>query len=495
MSQTVKLEGAASILWPLSIATAAVAGWYLAPGAVKLSVGALTAGLILVRGYWSPVFGLAALLIITPFQPFIDFYAPSLASLYAGAVLRDGLLVAITLAWVFRRVLPRKPLRELLLTEKLALAYLGVLAVWVIPAPVFVGGLVGYRNLAGFLMLLVVASEVGASRQRRDLLLRVFLVAAFCSAIVGIAEFLTNREVFDLMHYDISAAVGPDLAASYGTLPRASGGIGNPLVYGFYMAIAATLSAAFLGGKGPFPRWYLWLVLLSTSLATVLTLSRSAFIALAVGVLGTGLMLRPRRVWIWVLLLALVIVVANYTPAGEILTDRLTFSDRAGIETATERWDIWKMVLSSRSSLLGEGLGTQGGALGRSGSAPNTEFKLGMTDNYYGDMLMQVGVIPLLVFLAFLAALAKSVYRYFRTAARGQDWALAAASFMLVVMIVLESASSSSLESRAVTVALWTLLGSAASLTSPQLESSAGGTRLVPEAAKQDLATNISSEL
>ena len=474
MSQALKVERAPSILWPLGIATMLLAGWYLAPGALKLSTAVITAGLILTMGFSSPVFGLAALLVITPFQPFIDFYVPHLGSVYAGAAIRDGLLVAIALAWVVRRVFPREPARELMLPEKLSLAYLGVLAVWVIPAPVFVGGLVGYRNLAGFLILLVVAAEVCTSPDRRSLLLRVFLVAAFCSAMIGIAEFLTNRGIFDLIHYDISTAVGPDLAANYGTLPRASGGIGNPLVYGFYMAIAATLSAAFLAGKGPFPRWFLWLVLTLTSLATVLTLSRSAFIALAAGILGTGLMLRPRRVWIWVLLLVLVIGVANYTPAGEILTDRLTFSDRAGIETATERWDIWKMVLSSRSSLLGAGLGTQGGALGRSGLAPNTEMKLGMTDNYYGDILMQVGVIPLLVFLAFLAALAKSVYRYFRRAARGQDCAVAAASLMLVVMIVLESAFSSSLESRAVTVALWTLLGSAAALTAPQRESSAG---------------------
>jgi hypothetical protein len=470
MSATIKVRGAPSIFWPFATTTLLLGAWFLAPGLLKLGAGVIAVGLILTLGFFSPVFGLAALLVITPFQPFIDFYAPSLGSVYAGAGMRDGLLVAIALAWIARRLLPQRPLRELLLPEKLALAYLGVLAVWVIPAPVFAGGLVGYRNLAGFLILLVVASEVCTSPDRRLLLLRVFLVAAFCSAIVGIAEFLTYRTVFDLIHYDVFAAVGPDLPFTYGLLPRASGGTGNPLDYGFYMAIAATFSAAFLGGKGPFPRWFLWFVLLLTSLAAVLTLSRSAFIALAVGVLGTGLMLRPRRVWILMLFMVLVNIAAAYTPAGEVLTDRLTFSDQPGVETTAGRWEIWKMVLSSRSSLLGAGLGTQGAALGRSGLTPN----IIVTDNYYGDILMQVGVVPLLVFLALLATLAKSIYRYFRAVDRGQNWAFAAASFVLLVMITLESAFSSALESRTVTVALWTLLGMATALTVSQTRSSVG---------------------
>jgi len=470
VSDSLELERAPSVFGPLAMMALLLGLWYAAPGIMKLSAEAFVAGLILMLGYFSPVFALAALLVITPFQPFIDFYAPSLGSVYAGAAMRDGLLMAISLGWVLRRLVPHRPLRELLLSEKLALAYLVLLVVWIPLSPVFVGGLVAYRNLAGFLILLLTSSEASTSPDRRSLLLRVFLLAAACSAIVGIAEFLTYRTVFDLIHYDVFAAVGPDLPFTYGLLPRASGGTGNPLDYGFYMAIAATFSAAFLGGKGPFPRWFLWFVLLLTSLAAVLTLSRSAFIALAVGVLGTGLMLRPRHVWIFVLFMVLVNIAAAYTPAGEVLTDRLTFSDQPGVETTAGRWEIWKMILSSKSSLLGAGLGTQGGALGRSGLAPN----INVTDNYYGDMLMQVGAIPLLVFLALLATLAKSIYRYFRAVDRGQNWAFAAASFVLVVMITLESAFSSALESRTVTVALWTLLGMATALTVSQNRSSVG---------------------
>jgi hypothetical protein len=467
MNEALRLEKTSSIFGPLSIATALFAGWYLAPEMMKVGAGAIAAAVILVLGFSSPVFGLAALLVITPFQPFVDFYAPHLGSVYAGAAMRDGLLAAIALAWIVRRIFPREPARELMLPEKLALAYLGVLAVWIVPAPSFAGGLVGYRNLSGFLILLLVTSEVCVSQERRTFLLRVFLVVALCSAVVGILEFLTNRAFFDLIHYDVYTAVGTDLPFSYGVLPRASGGTGNPLDFGFYMAIAATLSAAFLtgSGRGPCPRWFLWVVVLATSLAAILSLSRSAFIPLAVGILGTGLMLRPRRVWVWALVMVLVIGVAAYTPAGEILADRLMFSDQSGVETAASRWEIWKVVLSNRTSLLGAGLGTQGAALGRSGLAPTIAGVGMLTDNYYGSILMQVGIIPLLVFLALLGALAKGFYRHFRSMREGQEWTLAAASFMFVVMIALDAAFSSSLESRAVMVEIWTLLGIAAAFT------------------------------
>jgi len=469
MSHALSVQKVPSIFWPLALATVLACGWYLAPGAVKLSAGAIAAGLILILGFCSPVFGLAALLVITPFQPFIDFYAPHLGSIYAGAALRDGLLAAMAVAWVARRVLPREPARAMMLPEKLALAYLGVLALWIVPAPVFTGGLVGYRNLSGFLILFLVASEVCISQDQRTLLLRVFLVVGFCSALVGIAEFLSNRGFFDLIHYDVYAAVGTELPFSYGLLPRASGGTGNPLDFGFYMAIAATLSAAFLGGRaGPCRRWFLWLVVSATSLAAILSLSRSAFIPLVVGVLGTGLMLRPRRVWVWALAMVVVIGAAALTPAGEILADRLTFSDEAGTVTAAGRWEIWKMVLSSRASLLGAGLGTQGAALGRSGLAASVTGIGMLTDNYYGSVLMQVGIIPLSVFLVLLVHLAKTFYRHFRAAGQGQEWALAAASFMLVVMVALDAAFSSSLESRAITAAIWTLLGVAAASATPK---------------------------
>ncbi|MGB9071631.1 MAG: hypothetical protein WCC22_03095 [Terriglobales bacterium] len=424
-------------------------------------VTSVTAGiaavLVLSLGFLSPVFGLVALLVITPFQPFIDFYAPSLGSVYAGAALRDGLLVVISLRWILSRWFSEAA-PQLTIPEKVALLYLILAIVWIPIAPSFAGALVGYRNMVGFIVLLFVAAKAMSVRDRSAVLLKVFLVVALCSALVGIIESLTFRAVFDLIHYDVTAVLGP---IDYGSIPRATGGTGNALDFGLYMAIAATLSSALLSGRAPFPRWLLWLVLTATSLAVVLTLSRAAYIALTLGVLGTGVLLRPKRIWIAVGILAVMGLLAAVTPVAEIFSDRLLFNDSAGIQTATERAEIARDIFSSPSIWLGDGLGTVGAALGRSGVNP----KIDVTDNYYGSVLMQMGIVPLLVYLTLLAQLAGFFYKRLRQFHPGASRSFIAATLMIVVVIAVHALFSSALENRAISVVIWTLFGTTIGLS------------------------------
>jgi hypothetical protein len=417
-------------------------------------MGALAVTVVLASVFMPPVFGLAGLLAITPFQPFLDFYLPSVGSLYAGSVLRDVLLVMVSLQWLLRRLFTSQGKRSWSTVEKLALGYMVLLAIWIPAAPSFAGGLFGYRNLVGFIFLMFAASEI-KSQTWRFFVIKIFLAAAMCSAVLGIAEVVTYRAAFDWIGYDISVAVGPELPATYGFLVRASGGTGNPLEFGFYMAIAATISAAYLTGREPFARWFLWLVLILCILATVLTLARSGILALALGLLGTGLILRPRRVWLWMGLLIVIAVVAAQTPAGEILADRLLFTDEPGVQNVTDRLDIWHRILANPASLLGSGLGTQGAAVGRSGVTS----RLVITDNYYGSILLQVGVMPLAIYLLLLACLARLFHRRLRDLSSGADRALNAAMLMLIVMMVMGAALSSALESRTISVVVWTMFG------------------------------------
>jgi len=454
MASLAKLQKVPSPYWPVATATLLLSLWYAAPGVLKSGAGALAIGAILASVFMPPVFGLAGLLAITPFQPFLDFYLPSVGSLYAGSVLRDALLVIVSLQWLLRRLFTSQEKRPWSTAEKLALVYLALLAIWIPAAPSFAGGLFGYRNLAGFMVLMFAASEI-KSQSWRLFVIRLFLVAAMCSAVLGIAEVVTYRAAFDWIGYDISVAVGPDLPATYGFLVRASGGTGNPLEFGFYMAIAATISAAFLAGRAPFARWFLWLVLILSSLAAVLTLARSGILALGLGVLGTGLVLRPRRLWLWAGLLILVTIIAAQSPAGEILADRLLFTDEPGVQTVNDRLDIWHQILANPAALLGSGLGTQGAAVGRSGVIS----KLAITDNYYGSILLQVGVIPLAIYLLLLACLAKLFWRRLRDLTFVQNRCLNAAMLMLILMMVLGAALSSALESRTISVVVWTMFG------------------------------------
>src|SRR6266700_3570364 len=89
--------------WPACTAIFLQTWWFVSPASMKFTVAGIAALLILFAGFRFPTFGLATLLTITPFQPFLDYYCPSLGSLYAGAAMRDGLLVIVSLRWAADR--------------------------------------------------------------------------------------------------------------------------------------------------------------------------------------------------------------------------------------------------------------------------------------------------------------------------------------------------------------------------------------------------------
>ena len=144
-----------------------------------------------------------------------------------------------------------------------------------------------------------------------------------------------------------------------------------------------------------------------------------------------------------------------YSPAGKAVSDRFTFRDQAGFATAESRLSIWQEVISSGFSLTGSGLGTQGAAAGRSVQVT----KYIITDNYYGGILLQVGAIPVAMFMVFMAVLGLSFLQYFRFPSSYEGRALAATGLVLIVMFFIEASISSTLESRAVSTEVWTVLG------------------------------------
>lgn len=432
---------------------------FTAPSAVIWVVALALAGVVFGSALLSPFFGLAALLFVTAFQTFIDFYLPHTGNVFAGAMLRDGLLITVFMRWAIGRYLLIRQRAPLSLGEQLAIGYMVLLAFWIPAAPVLVAGVTGYRNLAGFVVLLLVAADHGLSSRQRWLLVEVFFVIVLVFGAIGIAESVTNRGIFNPIGYDVRRVLGSDLpwdiAWQNQFVPRATGGTGNPLEFGFYMAVAATLAFGCLTGKAPIRRSLLLLVATVASAAAVLTFARSAVACLIVGLTSLACILRLRRAWLWSLILVVAGIVTMYSPAGKALSDRFTFQDQAGFATAQSRLNIWQEVISSGFSLTGSGLGTQGAAAGRSVQVT----KYIITDNYYGGILLQVGAIPVTIFVVFVTVLGLSFLKCFRFPFSYEGRALAATGLVLIVMLVIGASVSSTLESRAVSTEMWTLLG------------------------------------
>jgi hypothetical protein len=432
---------------------------FTAPTALGWLGAAVAVGLLFGAAWMSPVFGVAVLVVVTAFQTFIDFYLPHSGSIWAGAIIRDALLITIFVRWLAGRYLlvaRRAPLSR---TEKLAIAYVVLLAFWIPSAPVLAGAVTEYRNLAAFMVLLLVAADRQFPTAHRWILVEVFFVTALISGMIGIAESVTNRAIFSAIGYDVQQVLGGalpwDIAFRNQLFPRATGGTGNPLDYGFYMAFAATMALGCISAHAPIRRGLSVLVAVVASAAAVLAFARSAMACLIIGIVGLALILRLRRAWLWTVLLALALVGAMFTPAGKAVSARFTFQDQAGFTTAQSRLEIFERVLGSGVTVTGSGLGTQGAGLSRSVQVTNYI----VTDNYYGSILLQVGFVPLAVFVTFIAMLTLGFYRLYRSALSHDTKVLAAVGLVLTLMLVVEAFVSSSLESRAVSTEVWTLLG------------------------------------
>lgn len=449
--------GALHAVFPIVAAVVSVVMFLWTPLAV-IGVVAVVAGCFAVIAVMqSPFVGLLLLLGIVPFQPFLDFYLPGIGATRFGALLRDGLTILIVFSFVYSRIRDGHKSIRLEFLENLAIGYVVLMLLFVPLAPSLEGGLVGFRNLAFFVILMVIAALTVNTPERLRTLTGVLLAAGLLSALIGIVEAATNRQLFEWIGFDIVSLMGPEsLPYVYLGLPRATGGTGNPLEFGLHMAIVGVLCVGFLTAGIQRRRSFVLSVLALSMLDVMLTLSRSACVCLVLGLLLMALLYRKRVLLVPMLLLVVAGIVVSQTPYSAVLMDRMTLQDEGGRTTAVDRVEIWGSVLKKMvSSPLGEGLGTQGGAMLHEHANP----ELAVTDNYIGDITMQVGILPLLVFAALLGSLCKRFLHLFRSLSDPELRLYAAVGLCTVVMVVANFFASSSFESRVISVTAWTLWG------------------------------------
>jgi hypothetical protein len=432
---------------------------------------AAATGAVLLAGAWvgallTPFAMLLLLLVYLPFEPFVDAAFPPVGSVLFGALVRDYLVLVILTASILRGLLRRRR-RPPLYAPYLATAlYVALMALHLPGAQSLAGGLVSFRNLALYWLMLFVSSELITSVSRLRMLTLAILVPAGVFGVVGIAEVVTNRQIFGWLHYDIEALMGTDLPYTILGLPRATGGTGNPLEFGLLMAIGAVLCTVHIAASG-LRRWgrFMAPVLIIVFVALALTFARSAYVSLAVGLLATSFFFARRRLLVPLAVLGVLALGLAQTPYGGQLQARLKFEDEAGITTANQRVDVWQEVLVRGVSVWsGSGLGSQGGAVERSGASP----LLSITDNYYALIGLQVGWGAVVCFLAILLTLVRHYLGLLRLPSPPEVKAHAAGCVAIVMMIAGNAALSSALESKALSILIATVLGAGLGLAGPR---------------------------
>lgn len=435
------------------------------PRVIAAATGAVLLAVAWVGALVTPFAMLLLLLVYLSFEPFVDAAFPPLGSVLFGALVRDYLVLVILTASLLRGLLHhgrRPPLHAPHLATAL---YVALMALHLPAAQSLAGGLVSFRNLALYWLMLFVSSELVTTVSRLRMLTLAILVPAGVFGVVGIAEVVTNRQVFGWLHYDIEALMGADLPYTIFGLPRATGGTGNPLEFGLLMAIGAVLCTVQISASG-LRHWRRFMapVLIIVFVALALTFARSAYVSLAVGLLAASFFVARRHLLVPLAVLGVLTLGLAQTPYGSPLQARLKVEDEAGITTADQRVDVWQEVLSRGVSVWsGSGLGSQGGAVERSGANP----LLSITDNYYALIGLQVGWGTVVLFLGILLALLCHYVRLLRLPGAPAVKAHAAGCVAIVMMIAVNAALSSALESKTLSILLATVFGAGLGLARP----------------------------
>jgi O-antigen ligase len=264
-----------------------------------------------------------------------------------------------------------------------------------------------------------------ASRKARRTVLAMLLLAGLSQAIIGIWQFGLRGD-------------GPEHFEILDRFYRAYGTFEQPNPFGGFMAITAGLAVGVLFGllAGRFEkarageRWlsgdWMWTAFVAicavlTTTALLASWSRGAWLGFIIS-LGTLLLFLPKRRWFGVLLLLILIVIAlismriNVMPASIVervgsFRDDLSFSDVRGEDindanyAVLERLAHWQAAVNMAQDnlLLGVGFGNYEPAYDEY-ALLNWPYPLGHAHNYYLNILAETGILGILAYLLFWAA-------------------------------------------------------------------------------------------
>ncbi len=392
--------------------------------AALVFVGLLGGATLLLR----PEVGLYALAFAVPFGSLREI---SLGGVSIGA--SEVLVFAVLGAWLLRMAVTRE-VRVVRTPLTLAIgAYVGVLALGLLPATALTPAAKELAKWVEFLILFtIVASLPGAGEGRRILrgLIAALLLAGLAEGLLGAYQFLRG--------------VGPPGFILMGRYMRAHGtfqqpnpyggylGLLVPLAYGIVLAEGRTAWAAIRSGR-PARAWLWGLAVISGGgmlAGLVMSWSRGALLGLAAGA-GLVFLSLGRKAWAVAAALALMLAFLGpgsvealpgdlvgrvtetfeYINLPDLTAVEIDDANFSVIERAAHWLAAWRMF--SRSPWLGVGTG-QYATVYPQVALPRWQDPLGHAHNYYLNVLAEGGLLGLAFYLVMLGAALATVWRVAR---------------------------------------------------------------------------------
>lgn len=249
----------------------------------------------------------------------------------------------------------------------------------------------GILRLLGMAGILLLASDGISSYERLHTLLRRLALGAGAVAILGLVQYVTHQLWIDRLSIPgLSPAAVTELGARSG-FARPSGTSASAIEYGVVLAMALPIVIALAGGRHR--RFAFRLLLVPMILSIYLSVSRSAYLCAAVGLLVLGMSWSNRQ-RLQALGFTTLVSVGLYVSVPGLLGAILgLFSNADSDPSVASRTGSYEVAgeFIANSPLVGRGFGT---------FLP----RYWILDNGYLGLLIEAGILGLLGLLVVLAS-------------------------------------------------------------------------------------------
>lgn len=386
---------------------ALLAGIFVAVAPLMVAAGVILGTIGFVLTLIRIEFGLAFLAFAVPFG--------SLASLdsdVSGLSATEPLVVLVTFAWMLRIVAFRDDRLKVTPIFVFLIGFLGALLLSMSTALSLSLSLKELLKWSGFLVVFIVAANTLKTRNQITIVLLAIIAAGTIEALIGWYQFF--------------ARVGPEGFVIGGGFMRAYGTFGQPNPFAGYLALVVPLAYALLldfDWIKSKPVISLTIILGVTAIITVaivMSLSRGAWLGLALGFFVVA-SLRSRKAFVILLALLLVIIILlTFGVTGLLppeisqrfadIGDYFGIFDVREVIVTQENWAIVERMASWQAGWnmfqdnvwLGLGPGNFAAYYLDYALPGWEETGGGHAHNYYLNLLAETGVIGLMAYLAFI---------------------------------------------------------------------------------------------
>ena len=393
-------------------------GASFAPLFVVLPMAIVVTAAVVMVTWKYPGAMLLTLVVLLPFYPLIfgqlvKFGVPTAALGYAR-YWKDVILLTLV-----ARAVPNLRLAELDLADQLALAFLGLIGLYIVLpiGPDIYVRLLGGRQLASFILLFLAARHLRLPATATRRLEIAILGAGAIVAAIGLWNYLRPDDFANWIsstgafqwQTEVLGAAGPQGVVVFHTIAagnvvvRAGSIFLNPLGAAFFLLVPVGIVIG-RAAAGQVQRLELAVGALCAA-GVIVTVTRTAIVAVPV-MIAVALLAgrRPGRVAVWWLVGAAVLYpLVDSVGLAHQLSSAL---DTGSVSTAGHLSALQQDLAATLSHPLGNGLGT-GGSQGQRFAVTGAI----TAESWYFQVAIEVGILGMLLFIALLGQVLASLWR------------------------------------------------------------------------------------